>query len=268
MADTSAKEAANALVQNYIFRYGFFRRCHSDNGPAFVADLFRNMCKALHIKQTFSVPFRPEGNSACERQNRTMLGVLRKFCTDHERDWDILISAVTFSMKISVHTDLGDTPFFLFFNRDPLMHSDLLFSPPPAFYTPRQYKQDYLGNLQKGHEFVRNHLTRRQERNARNYDKNADPPRYLIGDLVLYRDYSKPPSGVIQKLKHRPFQDELFRISKFGATDGVVEISLLPGRESRYPDGFQKVVNISQLKPYPCSTEPEEPGNDLEPDQF
>ena len=77
LPDQIAETCARVLYDNLFTRFGCCRVLHSDNGPRFASDLFRELCMLFDIKKTFTSPFHPGGNSCCERCNRTILAPLR-----------------------------------------------------------------------------------------------------------------------------------------------------------------------------------------------
>ena len=75
--DTTAKVAAQAIIDNWISIYGVPNKLISDQGPAFRSTLFREICRNLRISNHFSGAYHHEGNGKIERVYRFLNGQIR-----------------------------------------------------------------------------------------------------------------------------------------------------------------------------------------------
>ena len=84
----SAEETCDHLITHWISRYGCPMTFQSDNGKAFVGDLTKELMKRSHIAQAHSTTYHPQTNGLVERQNRTLVNMLRVYCSRYMTDWD------------------------------------------------------------------------------------------------------------------------------------------------------------------------------------
>ena len=84
----SAEETCDHLITRWISRYGCPMTFQSDNGKAFVGDLTKELMKRSHIAQAHSTTYHPQTNGLVERQNRTLVNMLRVYCSRYMTDWD------------------------------------------------------------------------------------------------------------------------------------------------------------------------------------
>ena len=84
----SAEEICDHLITHWISRYGCPMTFQSDNGKAFVGDLTKELMKRSHIAQAHSTTYHPQTNGLVERQNRTLVNMLRVYCSRYMTDWD------------------------------------------------------------------------------------------------------------------------------------------------------------------------------------
>ena len=84
----SAEETCDHLITHWISRYGCPMTFQSDNGKAFVGDLTKESMKGSHIAQAHSTTYHPQTNGLVERQNRTLVNMLRVYCSRYMTDWD------------------------------------------------------------------------------------------------------------------------------------------------------------------------------------
>lgn len=70
--DCTALTAARAIVEEVCLVFNFPKIIVSDNGPAFVAEIFKQVANLLKIKHIKTTPYHPASNGAIERYHRTL----------------------------------------------------------------------------------------------------------------------------------------------------------------------------------------------------
>ena len=73
----SAEETCDHLINVWIARHSCPITFQSDNGKAFVGDLTKELMKRSQVAQVHSTPYHPQTNGLVERQNRTLVSMLR-----------------------------------------------------------------------------------------------------------------------------------------------------------------------------------------------
>ena len=85
----SAEELCDHLIITHcISRYGCPMTFQPDNGKTFVGELKKKLMKRSHIAQAHSTTYHPQTNGLVERQNMTLVNVLRIYCSRYNTDWD------------------------------------------------------------------------------------------------------------------------------------------------------------------------------------
>ena len=84
----SAEETCDHLINVWIARHGCPVTFQSDNGKAFVGDLTKELMKRSQVAQAHSTTYHPQTNGLVERQNRTLVSMLRVYCSRYMDDWD------------------------------------------------------------------------------------------------------------------------------------------------------------------------------------
>ena len=87
-SNIKAETVANALIKDFICRFGVPKEIHTDQGPQFESDLFRCLCLYLQIDKTRTSPFHPQSDGMVERFNRTLEDMPSKFISPTQNDWD------------------------------------------------------------------------------------------------------------------------------------------------------------------------------------
>ena len=68
---------AKLILNKWFVRHGTPARTQSDNATKFTAAIAQKLIKASQVTKVTSIPAHPRGNGFVERQNRTLLTLLR-----------------------------------------------------------------------------------------------------------------------------------------------------------------------------------------------
>ena len=85
----------------------------SDNGKAFVRDLTKELIRRSHIIKAHSTTYHPQTNELVERQNRTLVNMLRVYCSRYMTDWDKYLPQVVRAYNSTQHSTTGISPFIM-----------------------------------------------------------------------------------------------------------------------------------------------------------
>ena len=142
----------------------------SNNGPAFAAELQREFVAIAGILKVYSSPVHPSTNGLVERQNRSLISILRATCTRNQGEWIDHLPHALGAYNCMKHASTGFTPNMLMLNKERRYSLALLF--------PEQHpkaKNFYVRNLIKKaariHQIARQNLKQAQVRQKFNYDK-------------------------------------------------------------------------------------------------
>ena len=135
----TATDIANALVENFICKYGCPRLILTDQGAAFIGQVMKRLAKAFKINQIKTTAFHPQSNGSLERSHQVLVDYLKHYLT--KKDWDKWLSHATFLYNSSKHEGTNHTPFEIVYGRNARMPSE--FPPLEEILT----YDDYLKNL-------------------------------------------------------------------------------------------------------------------------
>ena len=143
---------------------------------------------ALNIKHIATSIYSPMSNGACERSHRTLLDVLSKKLQGNPESWDLYLSQACAAINFSVNESSKLSPFFLMYNRDPILPVTNIL----------KCRQRYAGEdacklaLEKQHEtfmLVHKNLRQAKKRNARYANENAKDVKLEVGDSVYLKQH-------------------------------------------------------------------------------
>lgn len=104
-------------MKKIFSRYGYPECIHSDNGPQFTSEEYKNY---IEINGMFSykvTPIWPQANGEVERQNRSILKRM-KIATTNGQDLEEAIQEFLLAYHTTPHSTTGRTPASLFFGRE------------------------------------------------------------------------------------------------------------------------------------------------------
>ena len=178
----SAEETCDHLITHWISRYGCPMTFQSVNGKAFVGDQTKELMRRFHIAQAHSTSYHPQTNRLVERQNRTLVIMLRVFCSKYMTDWDKYLPQVVGAYNSTQHSTTGISPFMMLTGRERAV--PLTFFNPEyegKKTSPQAYLKEAVRRQQELNELCRRNTAQTQRRQRKKYDKkcfqNIIPPK-------------------------------------------------------------------------------------------
>ncbi|MBW0494926.1 hypothetical protein O181_034641 [Austropuccinia psidii MF-1] len=120
--DDTAIATALLLWNRVISNTGLFKNIISDRDPKFTSALWTNLHRFFGTKLSFSTAYHPQTDGLSERMTQALEDMIRRFCAyglelkDSDgfiHGWCILIPALEWAYKTSVHSSTGQTPAML-----------------------------------------------------------------------------------------------------------------------------------------------------------
>ena len=199
----SAEETCDHLITHWISRYGCPMTFQSDNGKAFVGDLTKELMKRSHIAQAHSTTYHPQTNGLVERQNRTLVNMLRVYCSRYMTDWDKYLPQVVGAYNSTQHSTTGISPFMMLTGRERAMPITFFYPEYEGKRTsPQAYVKEAIKRQQELNELCRRNTAQAQMRQRKKYDEKilrAKP--YEVGQYVWVFQNVIPPKGTKKLLK-------------------------------------------------------------------
>ena len=89
LQDMTAATVSNALIDEWIMKFGAPDLIHTDQGSNFNSELMQDICRIFMIEKTRTTPYHPHGNAQVDRFNRVMADTLSKKCAEKPQEWDV-----------------------------------------------------------------------------------------------------------------------------------------------------------------------------------
>ena len=91
LQDMTAATVANAIIDEWILKFGTPDVIHTDQGSNFNSEIMHNFCRTFMIEKTRTTPYHPQGNGQVERFNRVIADTLSKYCAEKPQEWDVYL---------------------------------------------------------------------------------------------------------------------------------------------------------------------------------
>ena len=246
LPNQETKTVANALIEYVISVFGVPREIYTDQGSNFESKLFQELCDLLGIQKSRTCPYCPQSNGYIEAFNKSLAQLLRAYCDENQRDWDVHLPFVMMAYRSSVHESTGYSPNELMLGWNIQLPVDLVFGTSSQNlitdmdeFVERQ--QEYMAKV---HCQARQNAQSAKEKQKHYYDKSSTSHK-----VKLFR-----PGNKVWYYRPRKKSGRTPKLQKFWEGPFVVIEQLNPfiyriGKSFRR-DGKEMVVHIDKLRTY------------------
>lgn len=206
--DCTAITAARIIVEHVCLVFNIPKTIISDNGPAFIADTFKQMAKLLNINHVKTTPYHPQSNGSIERYHRTLGQCVRAYTEENRDGWHKYIPFFLFSYNNTVHSSTGFAPHSLVFGFDIELPTSLSNSRPN--YNYESYQQELQLQLKNAQKRAKKMIEDRKLENKKRYDdaKKCAILKLKKNDLVLILNEKLPSNDKFEAKYRGPFRVE------------------------------------------------------------
>ena len=182
----SAEETCDHLINTWIARHGCPMTFQSDNGTAFVGELTKELMRRSQVAQAHSTTYHPQTNGLVERQNRTLVSMLRVYCSRYMTDWDRYLPQVMGAYNSTQHSTTGVSPHMMLTGHEKSLPLTFFYPEYEGKKTsPQVYVRDVIRRQQELNELCRRNTHQAQARQRKRFDKKAAGAKaYSVGDYV------------------------------------------------------------------------------------
>ena len=194
LPDQEAETVARAFVDNFVCRFGTPLQLHTDQGRNFESQLFSELCKYLDIQKTRTTSLRPQANGLVERFNRTLISMLKSYCSKNQTDWDVYLPQVMMAYRSSIHSTTKLSPNKMLLGHEIRLPLSAIIGCPissKAYKSNEDYVDDLKETLVSVHEFARKHVKKTANYQKKHYDSNAKVRKFKKGQCVWLHNPSR-----------------------------------------------------------------------------
>ena len=198
-----AQTTARIILNKWFARHGTPARMQSDNATNFTAEIAQELMKASQVTKVTSTPAHPRGNGLVERQNRTLLTLLRVYTSRRMLDWDEHIDGVLGAYNSTRHATTGFSPYMLQHGAEKSIPLSFIYPEFAAreFESKEEFVEHLLARQQEIHELVRRNTHQAQIRQKQKFDRHLKAKAHAVGDAVWVFCHIIPKGGTRKLLR-------------------------------------------------------------------
>jgi transposase InsO family protein len=193
LASHSAAVVAEAVVKEWICRYGVPDQIHTDCGSEFESNLMKALCYQLGIAKTKTAPYYPQGNGAIERFHRSLRAMLLAMESYERTGWDLALPLCLWAYRSRSHGTIGVPPATALFGRNIRIPLDFELDLAQGNEEELEaYLRNLLSTLERVWALVATHSQEQHQEQKVQHDKKLRGPRcYFAGDQVMLRTIAR-----------------------------------------------------------------------------
>ena len=199
----TAEETRDHLINTWIARHGCPMTFQSDNGTAFVGEFMKDLMRRSQVAQAHSTTYHPQTNGLVERQNRTLVSMLRVYCSRYMTDWDRYLPQVMGAYNSTQNSTTRVSPHMMLTGHEKSLHFILFYPEYEGKKTsPQVYVRDVIRRQQELNDLCRWNTQQAGARQRKRFDKRAAGAKgYTVGDYVWVFKNVISPKGTKKLLK-------------------------------------------------------------------
>lgn len=146
--DATASTVSDALITNWISRFGVPVSITSDRGTNFESNLFQSLMKTLGSIKLRTTAYNPKCNGLVERLHRRLKEALKSTSLTSPTDWIDRLPLILLSLRTSMREDNQPSPAEITYGTNLRLPIDLLIKNDDAILDVRQYTDRLVRNMQ------------------------------------------------------------------------------------------------------------------------
>lgn len=182
----TAKEVAKAIFEKFILIYGPMTQIKTDMGTEYRNSIVSELCKLLKIDHKIATADHHETVGAVERSHRVLNEYLRAFLNGKLDEWDTYSHYFQFFHNTTKHDGLSNkySPYEVVFLRKNLLPNEILQGKSEPLYNVDDYVKECKLKMKIIYEETTKLIEKAKLTNKKAYDKNTNPIKLKIGDIV------------------------------------------------------------------------------------
>ena len=181
----TAERMVQILLDKWFARHGTPSIAQSDNGKQFVAEVTDQFMRVGQLTQVNSTANHPATQGLVERHNRTLLTLLKVFCSRQMNDWDEHLDEVVGAYNSTRHASTGFSPHMLMTAKEKSIPLSYVY--PEFAKEPFESHQDYVTALMKRQRevdaLVRRNTHQAQLHQKKAFDRKVKGKAFQVGDV-------------------------------------------------------------------------------------
>jgi len=108
---TNSSRVAKLYFDEIVKLYGLPQTIVSDRDVRFTSYFWKTLWHMVGTKLKFSTTYHPQTDGQTEVVNKSLGNLLRCLVSDHNKNWDLILSTVQFAYNRSINRSIDMSPF-------------------------------------------------------------------------------------------------------------------------------------------------------------
>jgi hypothetical protein len=199
----TAEQMEHLFFQNVWVHFGLPKSIIYDRDSRFVGSFWSSLWALMDTKLKKSIAFHPQTDGQTEVVNRTVVHLLRAYCSKHPKLWDEHLHYIQHAYNRAKHSSTQTSPFEACFGYLPKSPLDFIFG--KDIVVDGQYDIDraekFIEQIQSIHQVVQEQLEKSQAKYKTRHDKHRVDHSFQVGDEVWLYISKERLKGEGKKLK-------------------------------------------------------------------
>ena len=207
--DQTARTVAKVLIKEWLNKLGIPKRIHSDRGKSFENRIISELCKLYDVSKSKTTPYHPQGNSQCERFNRTLHDLLRVLERDKKQKWPDYLQELVYIYNCTPHASTGFSPYHLYFGIEPRLPVDNFLQDTDDTSKPIHIDEWINRHQKKMKQMIQlasNRILKKAQQRKQRHDAKGRFETLQIGCKVLLRNRPKGRSKIQDYWDPTPYE--------------------------------------------------------------
>lgn len=156
LKDINSETIAQALIKEWISRFGVPKRISTDQGTQFKSILFNDLSRLLGIHHLQTTAYHPQANGIVERWHRTLKSSLMCYNT---KDWTAVLPLILLGLRTTLKPDLSTSPAEIVYGTTLKLPGEFLvdskFIPQSDFVKRLSRNMDLIRPVETSHHTIR-----------------------------------------------------------------------------------------------------------------
>ena len=245
----SAQRIVEAFIDTVFKLHGMPKRIITDRASTFTGEFYHAMMDVFGTQLSHTTAFHPQSDGQTERANRSIIDMLRAYCSSNIQDWEKYLPLVEFALNSAVSTSTQLTPFFFNYGRHPVYPfanaSQLMVS-------DREDVNEILLRIQSAIQLAQAHLEEAQRRQKEVIGARRREHDIQVGDKVYMSTKNfRQRLGQGQSKLFSRYIGPVVVTELIGSNAVRLNWETLPSKEEyKYVKRMQPVVNVEWLQKY------------------
>jgi len=197
------EQTAQIFFQNVWVHFGLPNSIVSDRGSQFIGNFWSSLWNLMDTKLKKSIAFHPQTDGQNEVVNRTVINLLRGYCSKHPKLWDEQLHCIQHAYNQGKYSSTLTSPFDAclgYFPKSPLdfiVEKDITVDG----HSDIDRANKFIEQIRLIHQIVQEKLEKSQGKYKARHDKHRVDHHFQVGDEVWLYISKERLQGEGKKLK-------------------------------------------------------------------